>query len=177
MSEKPLASQRVFTGRLLKVRVDEVALEDGRCTTREIVEHPGAVAIVAVHGEGDDAQVVLVRQFRKAVEQFLLEIPAGTLEPGEEPLACAQRELLEETGLSAQRWSHLQTFYTAPGFCTEKMWLYLAQDLRSHPQHPETDEQIEVGFYSRSQVRELLQTHQIQDAKTLVGIFWWLYTL
>ncbi len=177
MSEKTLASQRVFTGRLLKVRVDDVALADGRRTTREIVEHPGAVAIVAVQGKGDDSRIVLVRQFRKAVEQFLWEIPAGTLEPSEEPLVCAQRELLEETGLSAQRWSHLQTFYTAPGFCTEKMWLYLAQDLRSHSHSQAADEQIEVGFYSRSQIEELLRAHQIQDAKTLVGLLWWLYTL
>ncbi len=177
MSERTLASRWVFMGRLLKVRVDDVALGEGRRTTREIVEHPGAVAIVAVRGEGDDSQIVLIRQFRAAVGQFLLEIPAGTLEPGEEPLVCAQRELLEETGLSAQRWSHLQTFYTAPGFCTEKMWLYLAQDLRAHSQNPDTDEQIEVGFYSRSQVRELLHTQQVQDAKTLVGLLWWLYAL
>lgn len=177
MSERTLASQRVFAGRLLKVRVDHVALEDGRHTTREIVEHPGAVAIVALQGEGDDQRVVLVRQFRKAAEQFLWEIPAGTLEHGEEPLACAQRELLEETGLSAQRWALLQTFYTAPGFCTERLWLYLAHALHASPHSHASDEHIEVGFYSRSHVRELLRTQQIQDAKTLVGLLWWLYAL
>lgn len=177
MSEKALASRHVFMGKLLKVRVDEIAFEDGRRATREIVEHPGAVAIVAAQGDGDEAQVVLVRQYRGAAGQFLWEIPAGTLEPGEEPLVCAQRELLEETGLSAQRWAHLGTFYTAPGFCTEQMWLYLAQDLQAHPRGQAADEQIEVGWYSRSQVRELLRAKQIQDAKTLVGLFFWLYAL
>lgn len=177
MSEKTLESRRVFTGRLLQVRVDEVLLESGVRSTREIVEHPGAVAIVALQGEGDEERVVLVRQFRKAAEQFLLEIPAGTLEPGEEPLSCAQRELLEETGLSAQRWTHLQTFYTAPGFCTEKMWLYLAQDVHALPHSQAADEQIDLVLCSRSQVRELLRAHQIQDAKTLVGLLWWLYAL
>jgi ADP-ribose pyrophosphatase len=177
MREQSLTSQRVFAGKLLKVRVDEVALPTGRRATREIVEHPGAVAIVALRGEGEEEQIVLVRQFRKAVEESLLEIPAGTLEPNEEPLACAQRELLEETGFVAQRWEHLQTFYTAPGFCTEKMWLYLARDLRPAPHRPELDEQIELGFYSRSRVKELLRAQQIRDAKTLVGLLWWLYAL
>ncbi len=177
MVEKTLDSRRVFTGRLLQVRVDEVLLENGMRSTREIVEHPGAVAIVAIQGKGDEERVVLVRQFRKAAEEFLVELPAGTLEPGEEPLVCAQRELLEETGLSAQRWTHLQTFYTAPGFCTEKMWLYLAQDVHAVPHSQATDEQIDVVLYSRPQVRELLRAHQIQDAKTLVGLLWWLYAL
>lgn len=178
VSEKTIASQRVFAGRLLTVRVEEVVLESGRRATREIVEHPGAVAILALQGEGDAQRVVLVRQFRKAVAQFLLEIPAGTLEPGEEPLACAQRELLEETGLIARHWMHLQTFYTAPGFCTEKMWLYLAQDVQPAPQsRAADDEQIEVCLYTRAQVQEMLRSGQIHDAKTLVGLLRWLHAL
>ncbi len=178
MSEKTITSRKVFEGRLLKVRVDEVALEDGRKTTREIVEHPGAVAIVAVCGDGEDQRVALVRQFRKAAEQSLLEIPAGTLEPGEEPLSCAQRELAEETKLLARRWTHLQTFYTAPGFCTEKMWLYLAQDVApTLKNHSADDEQIEVRFYTRAQVQEMLRSGQVHDAKTLVGLLWWVHML
>ena len=176
--EQTIASQQVFAGRLLQVRVDEVALKGGQRATREIVDHPGAVAIVALQGEGDEQRVALVRQFRKAAEQFLLEIPAGTLEPGEEPLACAQRELLEETGLRARRWVHLQTFYTAPGFCTEKMWLYLAQDVQPvQESHTEDDEHIEVCFYTRPQVREMVRSGQFHDAKTLVGLLWWVYAL
>lgn len=176
--EETIASRQVFLGRLLRVRVDEVALEGGRHVTREIVEHPGAVAIVALQGEGDEQRVALVRQFRKAVEQVLVEIPAGTLEPGEEPLACAQRELLEETGLRAHRWVHLQTFYTAPGFCTEKMWLYLAQDAQPVSEgQTQGDEHIEVCFYTRAQVKEMMRSGQFHDAKTLVGLLWWLYAL
>ncbi len=176
--ERTIASRQVFAGKLLKVRVDEIALEGGRQATREIVEHPGAVAIVALQGEGDEQRVALVRQFRKAAEQFLLEIPAGTLEPGEEPLACAQRELLEETGLTARRWAHLQTFYTAPGFCTEKMWLYLAQDVQPVLEsHTQDDERIEVCFYTRAQVKEMIQAGEFHDAKTLVGLLWWVYAL
>lgn len=177
LRERTVSSQQVFRGRLLTVRVDEVLLANGQQAIREIVEHPGAVAIVVVRGHGTDQQIALVRQFRKATEQFLLEIPAGTLEAGEEPLACAQRELLEETGLTARRWTHLQTFYTAPGFCTEKMWLYLAQEIQPAPQGPAADdEEIEVCFYTRAEVSKMLHAGQFQDAKTLVGLLWWLRT-
>jgi ADP-ribose pyrophosphatase len=163
---------------LVTVRVDDVLLENGQQATREIIEHPGAVGIIALHGQGSEQRIALVRQFRQAAEQSLLEIPAGTLEPGEEPLACAQRELLEETGLTARRWTHLQTFYTAPGFCTEKMWLYLAQETQaaSHSQAA-SDEQIEVRFCTRTEAFQLLRTGQFQDAKTLVGLLWWLHAL
>lgn len=178
LREKTITSRHVFQGRLLTVRVDDVLLENGQQATREIIEHPGAVGIIALHGQGSEQRIALVRQFRQAAGQSLLEIPAGTLEPGEKPLACAQRELLEETGLAAHRWTHLQTFYTAPGFCTEKMWLYLAQEtqLASHSQAA-ADEQIEVCFCTRPEAVQMLRTGQFQDAKTLVGLLWWLYTM
>lgn len=171
--EKTVQSKQVFQGRLLTVRVDEVELGDGRRARREIVEHPSAVAILALEGRGEDQRVALVRQFRKAVGSYLLEMPAGTLEAGEEPLECAQRELLEETGLTARQWTHLQTFYTTPGFCTEKMWLFLAQDLEPG-RATASDEQITLQFCSRSQVLDMLKKGQLQDAKTLVGLLWWL---
>ncbi len=178
LRERTLTSRRVFEGRLVTVRVDDVLLENGQQATRELIEHPGAVGIIALHGQGSEQRIALVRQFRKAAERSLLEIPAGTLEPGEEPLACAQRELWEETGLTAHRWTHLQTFYTAPGFCTEKMWLYLAQETQvaSHSQAA-GDEQIEVCFCTRTEALQMLRTRQFQDAKTLVGLLWWLHTV
>jgi ADP-ribose pyrophosphatase len=175
--ERTITSRRVFQGRLLTVRVDDVLLENGRPATREIVEHPGAVAMIALDGQGSEERIALVRQFRTAAEQSLLEIPAGTLEAGEEPLACAQRELFEETGLTARRWTHVQTFYTAPGFCTEQMWLYLAQETqRAAKSQAASDEQIEVCFHTRPEVLKMLQAGQFQDAKTLVGLLWWLRT-
>ncbi|MCS6903167.1 MAG: NUDIX hydrolase [Candidatus Bipolaricaulota bacterium] len=169
-SEKTYRSERVFQGRLLTLRVEEVVLADGRRARREIVEHPGAVAILAVD---DQQRVALVRQFRRAADRELWEVPAGTLEPGEAPLECARRELQEETGFSANEWQHLLTFYTAPGFCTEKMYLFLAQELRPVAQKTEVaDEQIEVRFYPRSEIERMLA--EFHDAKTLVALLWWL---
>lgn len=168
--EETYRSERVFHGKLLSVRVDEVTLPDGRRARREIVEHPGAVAILALDNQG---RVALVHQFRKAAQSALWEVPAGTLEPHEDPLECAQRELQEETGFSANDWQHLLTFYTAPGFCTEQMQLFLAEDL--HPVAPKTqvaDEQIEVRFYSKSEIEKMLP--DLHDAKTLVALLWWL---
>ncbi|MCS6936839.1 MAG: NUDIX hydrolase [Candidatus Bipolaricaulota bacterium] len=169
--EESYRSERVFRGRLLAVRVEEVVLADGRRARREIVEHPGAVAILAVD---DQQRVALVRQFRRAADQELWEVPAGTLEPGEAPLECARRELQEETGFSANEWQPLLTFYTAPGFCTEKMYLFLAQELRPVAQKTEiADEQIEVRFYSKREIETMLPG--LHDAKTLVALLWWLH--
>ncbi len=169
-SEETRRSQRAFQGELLTLRVDEVVLADGRRARREIVEHPGAVAILALDSQD---RVALVRQFRKAAESELWEIPAGTLEANEEPLACAQRELQEETGFTAKRWTPLLKFYTAPGFCTERMQLFLAQDLQPVAQHAViADEQIAVRFYHRAEIEAILSG--FQDAKTLVALLWWL---
>ena len=125
MPERTLSSRRAFSGRLLALRVDEVELESGRQATREVVEHPGAVAILAWDGE----RLAAVRQWRQAAAAELLEIPAGTREPGESPLVTAQRELAEECGLSAARWEEGPAFYTAPGFSTELLTLFLATNL------------------------------------------------
>ena len=124
--ERTISSERVYEGKIIGVRVDTVELPSGRETKREIVEHSGATAIVAVDSEGD---VLLVRQYRKPVEKALLEIPAGGIEAGEDPLDCARRELAEETGFAAGRWDKLGIFYTTPGFCTEEMHVFLATGL------------------------------------------------
>jgi len=167
MAEETLSSQQVFQGRLIRVRVDRVRLPGGGESSREIVEHNGAVAIVALDGE---SHVLLVRQFRKAVERTLLEIPAGTLEPGEDPLECAHRELKEETGYAAGKMEHLGGFYSAPGFCAEYLTLYLATDLKPGPSNTEFDEDIELVRLPLSQTPQLIASGAICDAKSIIGL-------
>jgi ADP-ribose pyrophosphatase len=157
--------------------VDETEIDPPRRIWRDVVAHPGATAILALTTSSlsdPETKIVLVRQYRHAVREFLWEIPAGTLEPGEEILDCARRELLEETGLQAVLWKPLSTFYTAPGFCDEQMHLYLATSaslapLPTRPAPPE-DEMIEIGFFSIPQARQMIREGQIKDAKTLVGL-------
>ena len=126
LTEKTIDTKEIFTGKIVKLRVDTVSLPDGKLSTREVVEHSGAVAVVAMD---KDNNIILVRQYRKAVESLLIEIPAGTLEKDEEPLLCAQRELREETGFTAQNWEEILSYYSAPGFSDEKLHLYYADDL------------------------------------------------
>src|SRR5919198_2984612 len=142
MHEEPTIGTRVvYQGRIVHLRLDEVRLPSGKVSTREIVRHPGAVGIVAIDASD---QVLLVRQFRKAVERTVLQIPAGLLEPGEDPAACALRELAEETSCTAQHVERLAGFYPSPGFCTEYVHVYLATGLRDDGRQPDDDEIIEV---------------------------------
>lgn len=166
-AEVTVASQRVYEGRLINLRVDTVRLENGRLTEREIVEHPGAVAVVALD-EGDN--VLLVRQFRQAAEKDLLEIPAGTLEAGEEPIACARRELKEETGYRAERLEQIGSFYPSPGFCTECIRLYLAIGLHKGPSVPEDDETIETIKVPLSDIPTMVSRGEICDGKSIAGL-------
>lgn len=140
-------------------------MPDGRRSTRDVIDHPGAVAIVALD-EADN--VLLVRQYRYACEAALTEIPAGGLEPGEDPLAAAQRELREETGHAAERWLELGCCFTAPGFCNERMFFFLAEGLRPADGRPDEDENLEV---TRRPLADLLaELHRIQDCKTIAGL-------
>jgi ADP-ribose pyrophosphatase len=168
MPERTLRSRMAFSGRLLSLRVDEVELESGRRASREVVEHPGAVAILAWDGE----RLAAVRQWRQAAGAELLEIPAGTLEPGEEPLVTAQRELAEECGLSAGRWEQGLAFYTAPGFSTELLTLFLATDLRAVDVTPPEDEALERSWLTSAEALTAVDDGRIRDAKSLVGILW-----
>jgi ADP-ribose pyrophosphatase len=142
-------------------------LEKGNLTTREIVEHRGAVAIVALD---EDDNVLLVRQFRKPVESELLEIPAGTLEPGEEPESCALRELEEETGYNAGRLERILGFYSSPGFCSEYIHIYFATDLMRSKAKASADESIEVVKVPFSKALEMVLSGEICDAKTIIGL-------
>lgn len=166
-AEATVASQRVYEGRLINLRVDTVRLENGRLTEREIVEHPGAVAVVALD---EDDNVLLVRQFRKAAERDLLEIPAGTLEAGEEPIACARRELKEETGYRAECLEQVGSFYPSPGFCTEHIHLYLATGLQKGRPAPEGDEVIKTVKVPLSDVPAMVSQGEICDGKSIAGL-------
>jgi len=168
MPERTVSSRRAFSGRLLSLRVDEVELESGRRATREVVEHPGAVAILAWDGE----RVAAVRQWRQAAAADLLEIPAGTREPGESPLESAERELAEECGLRAGRWEEGPSFYTAPGFSTELLTLFLATNLSAVDVAPPEDEALERSWLTLADALAAIDDGRIRDAKSLVGILW-----
>ena len=168
MPERTVRSQHVFRGDLLSLRVDEVELDSGRRTTREVVEHPGAVAILAWDGE----RLAMVSQWRAAASGELLEIPAGTLEPGEQPGATASRELAEECGLAAENWEEGPSFYTAPGFCTELLTLFLASDLVPSEASAPEDEALTRSWLTLDEALAAIDDGRIRDAKSLVGILW-----
>ena len=166
MSLEPDSAERVYQGRLLGVTVERWGENE-----REIVEHPGAVAVVAVDDEGC---VALVCQLREATRKYLVELPAGTAEPGEEPLATAQRELKEECGLSGGEWRELAAFWTTPGFCRERMHLFAAEGVERGEASPAPDEDLELVRWPVSEIEERL--HEIEDAKTLAGLLLYLNT-
>jgi ADP-ribose pyrophosphatase len=161
---RPDKAHVVYDGKLV-----DVTLERWGENEREVVEHPGAVAIVAVD---DDGGVTLVRQLREPARAVLLELPAGTLEEGEEPLETAKRELEEETGLTGGRWRELASFYTTPGFCREYMHIFMAEDLDSGQARQEADESIEIVRVPPEELEPLLGG--LEDAKTLAGLLLYL---
>ncbi|MHB0936946.1 MAG: NUDIX domain-containing protein [Armatimonadota bacterium] len=167
LREEPIGSNIAFQGRLLTVRVDTVRLPNGHTSTRDVVVHPGAVAIVPLL---DPGHVLLVRQWRNAAGRALLEIPAGTLSPGEDPAACAARELMEEVGYRPRTLTPLYTMLLAPGYSTEVITLFLAEDLAPERLAHDADENIEVITLSWNQVDDLLLRGELGDAKTLTGL-------
>lgn len=165
--ERVVDSRLVYEGRIVCFRVDRVELPDGSLTIREIVGTPGAVVIVPLT---DDGQVRLVRQYRSAIGQFLLELPAGTLEPNEPPEQAAPRELAEETGDRAARWQRLTGFFTVPGICDEYLHLFLATGLASGLTNQESDEFIEVVTLPLAEALAMVRRGEIRDAKTIIGL-------
>lgn len=165
--EKTLSSQLIYDGRAVRLRTDTVQLPGGRKTTREIVEHSDCVAVIAVDGSGN---VLLVKQFRKAVEKELLEIPAGGIDPGEDPETTVRRELREETGYLPRKLEKLGGFYSTPGYCTEYLHLYLATDLIRSPLYAEDTESIEVVRVPINQIPALIASGSIRDAKSIAGL-------
>lgn len=169
MSREPtVASRLIYRGRVATLRVDEVQLPSGRRAHREIVEHPGAAAVVAI---ADDGTAVMVRQYRKAVEQALLEIPAGTREPGESAAACARRELAEEAGLEAASLVPLIEFIPSPGLLTEVISIFLARGLRPRAAAlPAEEEGLRAERVPLAHIPALIDAGEIRDGKTLVGL-------
>jgi ADP-ribose pyrophosphatase len=161
---RPDSSELAWKGTLLGITIERWGEN-----VREIVEHPGAVAIVSVDTEGEMA---FVRQLREATRRSLLEIPAGTAEPGEEPLATARRELHEECGLTGGEWSELGAFWTTPGFSREYMHVFLAEGVERGESAPEADEELEVVRHPAADVAALIP--EIEDAKTLAGLLLYL---
>jgi ADP-ribose pyrophosphatase len=169
--ERRLSTRRGFDGKLLHVRVDTVRLASGRETVREVIEHPGSVAIIALT---EDRRVILVRQYRYAAGRTLLEIPAGTLDTDESPAEAARRELIEETGFAPGHLTELVTYSPTAGYSSERMTLFLAEGCRPHPSPEATDEVIDVVTIPADEIRPLLLPgpSQLQDAKSLLGLFW-----
>ena len=161
-----LSSEDVFEGPVFTVSRDEVR-EGGRVNRRDVVRHPGSAAIVPAY---DDGTLALVRQYRHPAVKYLLEIPAGSRDPFESPEDCARRELEEELGVVAGSLEKLTEFFVSPGFCGEKMWVYLATDLTETKASPEDDENLEIVRLSVARALEMIEAGEIEDAKTIIGL-------
>lgn len=166
-TEKTLNSQMVYDGRIVKVYKDDVELADGHKSFREVVRHSGGVVIIAFK---DKNTILLVKQYRYPIAKTVLELPAGKLEKGEDPFEAAKRELEEETGYCANKWTDLGYINTSPGFSDEKLYLYLAQDLEFTQCHPDEGEIIQAIKYKYEDVLEMIENGEINDAKTICGI-------
>jgi ADP-ribose pyrophosphatase len=167
-----LDSVRVYTGRVLNLDVDRVRFPDGSTGELEMIRHSGASAVLPFASDpaGEDPQLILIRQYRYAAERTIYEIPAGRLDPGETPLECATRELLEETGCTAERVEPLTTIYTTPGFTDERIHLFMATGLTRGESKLESDEFIEVVTLPLSEVLQMIERGEIVDGKTLIAI-------
>ena len=165
--EETTATERIYEGRVINLRVDTVRLPSGRESKREVIEHKGAVCIVPVL---DDGRVLLVRQFRKASGESLLEVPAGGLEEGESPQECAARELMEECGFRPGKLVPIYEAFLAPGYSTEMMYAFLATNLSPEKMQADDDESIEVESFSLDELEAMIDAFQIRDAKTVAAI-------
>ncbi|MBO5744096.1 MAG: NUDIX hydrolase [Clostridia bacterium] len=165
--EKTVSSEKIFNGRIINLKVDTVKLPNGTTATRELVEHPGGVAVVPVDENGF---VYLVRQFRKPYEEFVLEIPAGKRDKGEDALIGAKRELSEETGLFAETFIDLGKFYPTPGYVDEIIYIYLALGLKKGKAHPDEDEFVEIEKIHINELCNMIMKNEIKDGKTIAGI-------
>jgi ADP-ribose pyrophosphatase len=167
--EKTLSSETIYQGKIIDLQVDEVKLPNGKTSKRELIKHPGAVAVIALTPEG---KIVMVEQYRKALERSIVEIPAGKLEPGEEPIITAARELEEETGYGCEELEHLISFYTSPGFADELVHLYIAKNITRIEEARELDEDefVELLEVTVEEALGLMKEKKIYDAKTAYAV-------
>ena len=166
MQERKLSSEMKFDGKLIKVTYD-IADVNGKEGWREVVHHPGASAVVAID---ENNRIIMEKQFRYALNDYLLEIPAGKLDKGEDPLVCAKRELEEETGIIASEWISLGTIATSPGFCNEVIHLYVAKGLSKGEIHWDEDEYVEVERYRFDELLQRIKEEKIKDSKSLSAL-------
>lgn len=172
--EETISTEQIFEGKMITLQVDTVAMPDGRSATREIVKHPGAAAVMALL----DGKLLVVEQFRKPLEKFQIEIPAGKLDAGEDPLEAAARELEEETGYKADSLKLVSAFFTSPGFADEKLYLYFADQVTQGTQHTDEDEYLQVEAITLEQAEAFIAEGRISDAKTVLAVYAWkLYQL
>ncbi|MBR2681050.1 MAG: NUDIX hydrolase [Exiguobacterium sp.] len=170
MEEKTIEREVIYQGKIFDVEKHVVSLPNGNTSVRELVYHNGAVAVLVID-ESDN--IVMVEQYRKAFESMSLEIPAGKLEKGEEPMASAERELEEETGYTAESLEKIFSFYGAPGFCSERVDVFVAKGLSAGEMNLDEDEFLNVKRYSFDEAVALLDRGTITDAKTIMAIQWW----
>lgn len=166
--EKTMKTENIYKGKILNLRIDTVELPDKKYSKREIVEHPGSVAIIPIT---DDGEIILVKQYRKAVENSLLEIPAGKLEINEEPKETAIRELKEETGIIAENLEYICEFYTSPGFSNEKIYLFIATGLLKGTPNLDDGEYIEITKVQLEELANMIKKGEVLDSKTIIGTY------
>jgi ADP-ribose pyrophosphatase len=169
---KVLSSKTVFSGRVFHVTRDNVQEPNGITAIREVIRHSGSVVVLAVDDTGAEPRVLLERQYRYAAQEFMLELPAGRIDPGEDALAAGKRELLEETGYTARTWKRALFFYPSPGFLEETMTVFLARGLQPGIAQPEADELIDHELVPLSRVVRWIASGKIHDGKTVAGVLW-----
>ncbi|QJC51804.1 NUDIX hydrolase [Paenibacillus albicereus] len=168
-AEVTLSSETKYAGKIITLQVDQVRLPSGATASREIVRHPGAAAVICIA----DGKLLTVGQYRKPMDKYQVEIPAGKLDPGEDPAVCAARELKEETGVSASSVRLVDAFYTSPGFADEKLYLYVAEGLEHGDSSPDEDEDLHVEALTMEQALSYIEQGIIGDAKTLMAVYLW----
>lgn len=169
---KVISSRAVFRGKVFNVTSDEIVEPSGAHVRRDTVRHSGSVVVMAVDDSRHEPRLLLARQYRYPADNYLWELPAGRIDPGEEQLAAAKRELVEETGYSAGKWTRALYFYSSPGFLDETMTVYLAQDLKRGKARPEEDEFITKRMFPISAAVRLVMNGKIQDGKSISGVLW-----